>query len=52
MSFEHTADDFNDDDALEHLAWEREQSLRACGNCGHVLAGRVECDFCGERLDD
>ena len=50
--FQGMTEDFNDTDASEHLDWEREQALRDCGNCGHVLADRVECDFCGGRLDD
>lgn len=47
-----TMDDFNDDDALEYLDWEREQAIRDCDNCGFVLIDRAECDHCGGRLDD
>ena len=43
-------DDFNDEDALEYLNWEREQALRDCDNCGSVLIDRAECDHCGERF--
>lgn len=45
-----TMDNFNDDDALEHLDWEREQAIRDCDNCGFVLIDRAECDHCGERF--